>query len=82
MIVKIRFNTNKDKVDGSLPAWRVLIDGEEHLAENVVINVKTWTTFDEVSPGLMKWHITCDGRPEWDENGKQCVINESDTSEF
>ncbi len=82
MIIKVRFNTNKDKVDGNLPAWRVLIDGEEHLAESVVINTKTWTTLDEISPSLLKWHITCDGLPEWDESGKKCVINGHPTSEF
>jgi hypothetical protein len=76
MTIKIRFNTEKDKIDGSLPPWRVLVDGKEHFAETVTINTKTWTTLDEIAPDFFKWHITCDGRPEWDESGQKCVINE------
>lgn len=70
--IKIRFNTEKDKTDSSLPAWRVIILGVEHLAESIRINVPSWSTQDEIAPGIMKWHITCSGIPVW--NDKNCTI--------
>lgn len=70
--IKIRFNTEKDKSDPNLPAWRVLISGVEHLAESIEITVPCWTTQDEISPGIIKWHISCVGTPIW--NGRICTI--------
>jgi len=72
--IKIRFNTDKDKVNAALRPWRVIIDGEEHLAENVTMTAGSWTTYDEIKPGLWKWHITCRGHVEWDHEGKNCVV--------
>lgn len=76
MRIMIRFNTDKEKTDATLPPWRVIIDGVEHLAESVSIETRSWTTLDEIAPGKMKWHITCDGTPRWDEDKKACVINQ------
>lgn len=74
MTIKIRYNTEKDKVDKSLPAWRVLVNGKEHLAEHVRIETAAWTTVDEIEPGLIKWHITCEGQASWDSENRLCTI--------
>jgi hypothetical protein len=74
MEIKIRFNTEKDKIDGRLPAWRLIINNQEHLAEDVKILTKSWTTCDEVKPGLLKWHLSCEGTPEWSPDQKTCTI--------
>lgn len=65
-LIQIRFNTEKDKTDASLPPWRVLVDGVEHLASEVHVEGGCWTSHDEISPGLWKWHITCHGQVRWD----------------
>jgi adenylylsulfate kinase len=70
--IKIRYNTEKDKTDPTLPAWRVLISGVEHLAEAVELLTPCWTSQDEIAPGLIKWHISCRGNVVW--NGKVCKI--------
>lgn len=70
--IKVRYNTEKDKTDPTLPAWRVLIEGVEHLAESVEFTTPGWTSQDEISPGLIKWHISCRGKVVW--NGKNCRI--------
>ena len=62
MKVKIRYNT---LVDDDKHYWRVIIDGEEHLAMDVIINAPTYTTKDEVwdkvrGEKVVKHHITCD----------------------
>lgn len=72
MEVKIRFNTDKDKINAQLPPWRVIIANKEFLAEKVEIQVNSWTTLDEIEPGKFKWHITCFGQPKWNE--RECII--------
>ncbi len=74
MLIKIRYNTEKDKTDSHLPAWRLLLDGKEVLAESIIIEAKSWTTVDDVGQGLIKWHITCEGTPVWDAEKRQCTI--------
>lgn len=74
MEIKIRFNTDKDKLDQALPPWRVLINGKEHLVQKVHIQAPSWTTFDEIEPGRFKWHISCAGNPVWDEKLNECTI--------
>jgi hypothetical protein len=54
--LKIRFNTENT---GSL-FWRILIDGEEVLADHVDIKVPSSTTQDTLPDGRVKWHISCD----------------------
>jgi hypothetical protein len=56
--IKLRYNT--ECKDNRL-YWRVLIDGVEHLAENVKINIPTSTTGDYLADkGLTKHHISCE----------------------
>ncbi|MBX9766698.1 MAG: hypothetical protein K2X47_05450 [Bdellovibrionales bacterium] len=81
MKIKIRYNTDKDKSDSSLPPWRVLINGEEHLAQRVLLETRSWTTLDEVEPGRLKWHISCDGVVDWNAQNGECIIREERTSE-
>lgn len=73
--IKIRFNTEKEKTDPSLPAWRVLVNGEERLAESVEIQVPCITTKDHLPTGQIKWHISCEGFAKW--QGSQCIITET-----
>lgn len=57
-IIKLRYNT--DCNDNRL-YWRVLIDGVEHLAENVHILIPTFTTGDYLpDKGVTKHHISCE----------------------
>ena len=74
MEIKIRFNTEKDKIDQELPPWRVLENGTEKLANSVEIRTASRTTFDKLPDGREKWHITCRGRAVWDESGLNCEI--------
>jgi hypothetical protein len=72
--IQIRYNTEKDKRDHSLPAWRVLVDGKEFLAESISIKTDSWTSMDEIAPGVIKWHITTEGICSWDTEKKKCEI--------
>jgi len=73
--IQIRFNTDKQRVDRSLPAWRVLIDGAEHLAHHVRIEVPTQTSEDTLPSGELKWHLSCTGRVAWEDGGRTCVVS-------
>jgi hypothetical protein len=56
--IKIRFNTECN--DNRL-YWRVLIDGVEHLAENIFINVPVHTSDDFLADkNQIKHHISCE----------------------
>ncbi len=57
MIVKIRYKT--DAKENDTLQWRVLIDGIEHHASNVIINGMCHTTKDYIEGVGDKWHITC-----------------------
>lgn len=54
--VDIRFNTNFPSK--SQFEWRLLIDGQEHLVNNVRIEVPCYTTSTFIEGHGMKWHIT------------------------
>lgn len=54
--VKIRFNTTAG--DSNLK-WRVVIDGNEHLASTVDVRVPSTTTQDYIDGVGEKWHVTC-----------------------
>lgn len=54
--LKIRFNTENT---GSL-FWRVVVDGEEQLADHIDILVPTYTSQDALPDGRIKWHISAD----------------------
>ena len=57
MEIKIRYNT--ECTDGKL-FWRVLLNGVEHLAEHVIIEVPSETTCDYLpDKNAYKHHITC-----------------------
>jgi hypothetical protein len=73
-LIKIRFNTEKEKVSKDLPAWRVVIDGVEHLAHHVRIEVPMETSEDTLPTGQLKWHLSCKGRVHWEGGDKVCVI--------
>jgi hypothetical protein len=51
----MRFNTENK---GSL-FWRVIIEGKEHLADNVTFHVSTYTSQDKIAEGVTKFHISC-----------------------
>lgn len=56
MKVDIRFNTNfpaKSQFE-----WRVLIDGVEHLVNNIRCEVPSWTTSTFIEGHGMKWHMS------------------------
>lgn len=54
--IKIRFNTENT---GTL-FWRAIINGEEHLADNIEIKVPAHTSQDILPDGRVKWHISAD----------------------
>ncbi len=64
--ILIRFNTKFEEADSPDLKWRVVIDGKEHLASHVKVMVPTETTQDVIEGGILKWHISCYGAPEWD----------------
>ena len=56
--IKLRYNT--ECIDNRL-FWRVLINGVEHLAENVHIKIPVETTADFLAEkGVTKHHISCE----------------------
>lgn len=72
MTVKIRYKT--DAKAGDTLRWRVLIDGVEAHASDVVIMCPSHTSRDEINAkGEIKWHITCVAeKVEW--HDEKCLI--------
>jgi hypothetical protein len=71
MVVKIRYKTDA-KLEDKLQ-WRVMIDGVEYHASNVVINCMSYTTRDMIEGVGEKWHITCNPQQvNW--MGEECII--------
>lgn len=56
MIVDIRFNTNFPAK--SQYAWRVLVDGNETLVNDVKCFCPTYTTSSFIEGHGMKWHMS------------------------
>jgi hypothetical protein len=54
--VDIRFNTNFPSK--SQYEWRLLIDGEETLVNNIKIEIPCYTTSTFIGGHGMKWHIS------------------------
>ena len=59
--VKVRYNTN---CDDNHSYWRVLVEGVEQIASNVIVEIPTYTTkdivFDPKSGAVVtKHHISC-----------------------
>jgi hypothetical protein len=71
--IKIRYNT--DVCDGFL-YWRVIINGKEHLASDIKINVPSYSTSDFVENVGIKHHISCESdNIVWNEETKAVTIN-------
>jgi hypothetical protein len=69
--ILIRFNT-RFQDDELKRTWRVLINGQEYLAENVQINIPCETLYEPVD-GVPKWHFLCHGVVLWENN--KAIIN-------
>lgn len=54
-LLQLRFNTENT---GSL-FWRVIVDSQEHLADDVKIEVPSFTTQDVLPDGRIKFHLSC-----------------------
>ena len=59
--VKIRYNT---LCDDNHMYWRILIDGVEHMASNIIIEIPVHTTRDDVfdpsrNATVNKHHLSC-----------------------
>ena len=71
MKVQIRYNTNAKAEE--ILHWRVIVDGVEYLASNVVINCMSYTTKDYIDGVGDKWHISCNANQvNW--LNKECII--------
>ena len=69
--VLIRFNTENK---GDL-FWRLIIDGEEHLCNEIQINCMSHTSKDDLPDGRVKWHIACFPKKiEWPDS-KQVILS-------
>jgi hypothetical protein len=62
--ILVRFNT-KHELDAGHRKWRVVIDGQEHLADHVKINIPCETIMEEVE-SHEKHHFLCHGVVKWD----------------
>lgn len=68
--VLVRFNT-KWKEDPAGRQWRVLVNGLETLASEVVIRTSV-STIEEAVDGEQKFHFLCFGKVNWD--GSKAVV--------
>jgi hypothetical protein len=63
MDIKIRFNnTFPEKSDKK---WRIIVDGIEHLVDEIEIKCKSFTSSDEIEIAgqfVLKHHITCNSK--------------------
>lgn len=62
--IQIRFNT---KANGSLLVWRVIVNGQEYLAEQIEI-IGTCYGEQSIVDGNNKYNIACDGTISWIDN--------------
>lgn len=69
MHVQVRFNT---KANGSPLVWRVIVDEQEYLAEDVEIIGKCYGEKSIVNDET-KYNIACNGIVTWD--GNKAIIN-------
>jgi hypothetical protein len=71
MIVKIRYKTDAKPQD--ILQWRVVVDGQEFHASNVIVNCMSYTTRDFIEGVGEKWHITCEPKlVRWSD--KECIL--------
>ena len=59
--IQIRYNT---KNNGNGLVWRIIVDGEEHLATDVAIRGYAYGETSHVD-GEAKLNIACDGHIQW-----------------
>ncbi len=62
-IVKVRYNTKATENDPL--KWRVLVDGLEFLADDVIMQGFTRTSTDLLPEGIVKHHISIEGTVTW-----------------
>ena len=67
--IQVRFNT---RANGSPLVWRVVIDGQENLAENIKIIGKCYGE-KSIVDGETKYNIACNGTVTWEET--TAIIN-------
>lgn len=72
MTIKIRYNT---AVSDDFLFWRVIIDGVEHLASDIKVNVPCYGTKDYIDGVGYKHHITCESNDVVFNDDKSVVIN-------
>ncbi len=73
MVVKIRFNTNHPSK--SQFEWRLILDGVEHLVNDIRVEVPCYTTSEFIEGHGQKWHITCDAKDvEFEDKIKKIAI--------
>ena len=65
--ILIRFNTKWEQ-DELKRRWRVLVNGEETLAHNVITYGYCETITEPISTGEIKDHFLAYGRVVWDED--------------
>jgi hypothetical protein len=58
MTVQIRFNTNFPSKSNF--EWRLLVDGQETLVNQVRLDVASWTTSEFIEGLGQKWHLTAE----------------------
>ncbi|EIJ41189.1 hypothetical protein BegalDRAFT_0267 [Beggiatoa alba B18LD] len=71
-MISLRFNTQYENTENQAYVWRIIVDGKEHLATDVLCLVPTFGTKDEIAEGVYKWHLSCDGVLTWE--GTKAVI--------
>lgn len=75
-MIQIRFNTNyPDKSDRK---WRLLIDGQQDLVDDILILVPSRTSSEFVKGDdgqpVLKHHISCEGMVEYNTNESNEII--------
>jgi hypothetical protein len=72
--ILIRFNTKFEECPAKLK-WRVLVNGQEFLADKVYIEVPCESITEPISTGEIKHHILCHGKAVWEDSYTVRVVN-------
>lgn len=72
--ILVRFNT-KFGNDPSGRRWRVLVNGEEHLAHKVVMSIPCETVTEPIATGEIKDHFLCFGSVEWESGDVARIVS-------
>ena len=69
--IQIRYNTHATEENDL--RWRIIINGEDFLADSIEIRCPCRTTQDWIEGIGMKWHITCENAQfQW--KGQSCIV--------